>query len=72
MSSVISIRVPRKLKEKMREYPIDWSKEIRGFIEERIKVLELKEIIEDIERKAEKRRTRTDSTKLIRETREEH
>ena len=72
MSDVVSIRVPKELKEKMRKYRIDWSREIREFIEERIRTLELLELLESIEEKAKKRRTRVDSAKLIREAREEH
>jgi hypothetical protein len=71
LSDVISVRVPRKLKEKMKKYPIDWSSEVRGFIEERIRVLELLEILDTIEEKTGKRKTRVDSVELIREAREE-
>ena len=71
MSDVVSIRVPKELKEKMRKYRIDWSREIREFIEERIRALELLELLESIEEKAKKRRTRVDSAELIREAREE-
>lgn len=72
MSDVVSVRVSRKLKEKMRRYRVDWSEEIRRFLEERVRVLELLEVLDSIEEKAEKRRTRVDSVKLIGETREEH
>ena len=72
MSDVISVRVPKELKEKLRKYRIDWSKEIRRFLEERVRILEFLEMLDDIERKAEKRRTRVDSITLIREMREEH
>jgi len=36
--SVVSVRVPRELKEKMRKYrdKINWSEEIRRFIENKI------------------------------------
>ena len=71
MSDVVSIRVPKELKEKMRKYRIDWSREIREFIEERIRTLELLELLESIEERAKRRRTRVDSAKLIREAREE-
>ena len=71
MSDVVSIRVPRELKEKMKKYNIDWSREIRMFIEERIKALELLELLEKIEEKSAKRRAKVDSTVLIRESREE-
>ncbi len=51
----------------MKKYPIDRSSKNRGFIEERIKILEL---LDNIEKRADKRRTRIDSTRLIREERE--
>jgi hypothetical protein len=72
LPDVVSVRVPRELKEKMKRYPVDWSSEIRRFIEERIRALELLEVLEDVERRAEERRTRVDSTRLVREAREEH
>ena len=34
--SVITVRVPRELKEKMKELDINWSEEIRKFIVRRI------------------------------------
>ena len=72
MSEVVSVRVPKELKEKMKKYNIDWSREIKGFIEEKVRTLELLEVIDDIELRAEKRKTKVDSTKLIRESRYEH
>ena len=71
MSDVISVRIPRELKEKMRKYSVDWSKEIREFLEERIRALEFIEMLDSIEERARKRRTRVDSARLIREAREE-
>lgn len=41
------------------------------FIEERVKVFELLELLDNIEKNAEKRKTRVDSAVLIRESREE-
>lgn len=72
MSEVVSVRVPKELKEKMKKYNIDWSREIKGFIEEKVRTLELLEIIDEIEVRAEKRRTKIDSARLIRESRYEH
>lgn len=69
MSDIISLKVPKELKEKMKRYRIDWSEEIRKFLEERVRVLELLETLDDIENKARKRRTRVDSVKLIRDAR---
>ena len=70
MSTTITIRIPRDLKEKMKQNPAKWSEEVRNFIEERIKQLELLKTLQEIEPRAEKRQTKIDSTKLIREDRE--
>ncbi|MEM0027617.1 MAG: hypothetical protein QXT53_06355 [Ignisphaera sp.] len=55
----------------MKRYRVDWSKEIMEFIEERIKALELLELLNSIEKNIERRKTRVDSAMLIRESREE-
>lgn len=70
MSSTFTIRIPQELKEKMKELKAEWSEEVRSFIEERVKHLELIKVIEEIETKTEKRRVKVDSTILIREDRE--
>jgi uncharacterized protein with von Willebrand factor type A (vWA) domain len=70
-SDVISIRIPRELREKMKRFNIDWSAEIRRFIEERVKLLELAEFVRELEVKARGRRVKVDSTLLIREARYE-
>jgi len=70
MSATITIRIPRKLKEKMKQNPVKWSEEVRSFIEERIKHLEMQKILQEIETRAEKRQAKTDSAILIREDRE--
>jgi hypothetical protein len=70
MSSTYTIRIPRDLKEKMEKNPEAWSQEIRNFLEERVKQIELIKKIQQIESRAEKRKTKADSTILIREDRE--
>ncbi|MBS7658910.1 MAG: hypothetical protein QW487_08015 [Candidatus Bathyarchaeia archaeon] len=70
MSSTFTVRISKELKEKMQKLPIKWSEEIRGFIESKIKQLELAKKIESIKVKAEKRKVKIDSTILIREDRE--
>jgi hypothetical protein len=70
MSTTFTIRIPRELKEKMKENPAEWSEEVRNFIEQRVKQIELIKTIQEIESKAEKRQTKIDSTILIREDRE--
>jgi hypothetical protein len=70
MSTTFTVRIPRELKEKMEKNPAEWSREVRDFLEERIKQIELMKTLQEVELRAEKRKTRTDSTALIREDRE--
>ena len=55
LSNVVSIRVPREFKEKMRRYNIDWGSEIRRFVEERIRTLELLETLDAVGERARRR-----------------
>lgn len=70
MSTTFTIRVPFHLKEKMKQNPIDWSEEVRSFIEERVKQLEMQKVLKEVESRAEKRKAKADSIMLIREDRE--
>jgi hypothetical protein len=54
----------------MEQNPAEWSQEIRDFLEERIKQIELLKTLKEIEPRAEKRKTKVDSAALIREDRE--
>lgn len=65
-----TVRIPRGLKERMRGLDVEWSEEVRGFIEERIKRLELMKALEEVGSRAEERAVSVDSTMLIREDRE--
>jgi len=50
MSSVICVRVPRDLKERMKRFSgVNWSELIRGFIEETVLRLEAEGLLEKIE-----------------------
>jgi predicted DNA-binding protein len=71
MSTTYTVRIPRELKERMDENPAEWSQEIRNFLEERVKQMELLKTIQEIELRAERRRTTADSVMLIREDRED-
>ncbi|MGB9816199.1 MAG: hypothetical protein ACPLQS_01215 [Desulfurococcaceae archaeon] len=54
MSSVICVRVPRELREKMKKFSsVNWSELIRGFIEETVSRLEAEELLSKIERDLE-------------------
>ena len=70
MSETFSVRIPRELKEKLEKNPADWSQEVREFLSERVKQIELLKTLDEIESRAEKRKTKIDSTTLIREDRE--
>jgi hypothetical protein len=70
MSATFSIRIPRTLKKKMEQNPADWDKEIRSFLEERINQLELMKTLSEVEARAEKRKTKIDSTTIIKESRD--
>jgi predicted DNA-binding protein len=70
MSSTFTIRIPQELKEKMKKVNAKWSEELRNYIEERIKHLELINTLREIESRAKKRQVKIDSTTLIREDRE--
>ncbi len=55
MSEVVSFKVPREIKEKMRKYSkmVKWSEELRNYVIERIRAMEaeenLRKVIEIIE-----------------------
>ena len=65
-----TVRIPPRLKERMSGVDVEWSEEVRNFIEERIKRLELMKALEEIGSRAEERVVSVDSTMLIREDRE--
>lgn len=70
MSETFSVRIPKELKEKIDKNPADWSKEVKDFLTERVKQKELLNILKEIDSQPEKRKTKIDSTELIREDRE--
>jgi hypothetical protein len=70
MSETFSVRIPRELKEKIEANPVDWSQEVRNFLDERVKQLELLKTLKELDSQPDRRKTKTDSTQLIREDRE--
>ena len=51
MQNVLSIRIPKELKEKMKEYSnVDWKKVLIEAIEEKIKQLEAEKLLKEIEK----------------------
>ncbi|RLE78669.1 MAG: hypothetical protein DRJ52_10040 [Thermoprotei archaeon] len=71
MSEIINIRVPREIRLKMKKVPINWSSEIRRFIEKKIREYELLKLLNRIESRAKDRVVKCDSTDFIREDRGE-
>ncbi|HSQ48433.1 MAG TPA: hypothetical protein VLL96_01980 [Candidatus Deferrimicrobiaceae bacterium] len=70
MSETFSVRIPKELKKRLEQNPDDWSQEVRNFLTERIKQKELLAILKEIDSQPDKRKTKADSTALIREDRE--
>jgi len=77
MSTVVSFRVSRELKEKMEQYKtqVNWGEELRNYVEKRIKQLEKEKLLEEINKFLEARVTPQPpgtAEKLVREDREGH
>ncbi len=76
MSTVLSIRIPRELKEKMKTLgkDVNWSSEIRRFIEARIRELERRKVLEEAHTIIEKlpKTPRGTAQKYVREDRDSH
>ncbi len=69
--SVVSIRVPKKLKEEMKKVNVNWSKYLRSVIEEKIRQIKM----EEASRKIDEIRNKTamgvfNAAKSIREDRD--
>ncbi|ASI98379.1 type II toxin-antitoxin system VapB family antitoxin [Thermococcus celer] len=47
---VLSIRIPRELKRKMKEVDVNWSEEIRKFIEAKVREYRKKKALEEIDK----------------------
>jgi len=69
VSVTLTVRIPRKLRERMSKFNINWSEEIRRFLEGRVAQLEVLQLLDEIEKRAANRRAVSDSAKLIREDR---
>ncbi len=71
---VFSIRIPKEIKQKMKETEINWSEEIRKFIETRIKEYQKKKALEEIKKLHEKLPSTEEkvAAKYVREDRDSH
>ncbi|MDE1822759.1 MAG: hypothetical protein KGI00_01695 [Candidatus Micrarchaeota archaeon] len=70
MSEIVTIRVSKELKELMNKYDINWSEELREYIEAKMKSFRLHGLLKGIVKDAQKIKVKGDSTKLIREDRD--
>ena len=70
MSTVIHVRIPRYVKEKLEEYGVNISEEVRRFLEERVRQLEAQKLVEELRKHLESMPMVRDSADLIREDRE--
>ncbi len=49
MSDVIAIRVPKKLKDELQELNMNYTEELRDYLEKRVKAEKLKQVIRETE-----------------------
>ena len=70
MSEVITLRVSSETKQLMGEIGLNWSEELRGYIETRIKSFRLHKLLPEIYKTASKIRVKGDSALFIREDRD--
>jgi len=69
--SNLSIRIPKEMKEKMKEADIDWSSYLRDAIEDKIIELKRKKAVESMDKiRSKTKQGEFDSTKSIREDRD--
>lgn len=69
ISETITIRIPKEVKGLMQASEINWSEDIRSYIEARVKSLKLYKLLKTM-RPVHKRKGSEDSTSLIREWRD--
>jgi hypothetical protein len=69
VTEVFTIRVSKELKELMKASQINWSDDIREYIEARAKSLRLHKLLAKIYKDADKIRVKGDSSVLIHEDR---
>jgi|YelNatPaOPRAMG01_1025707.scaffolds.fasta_scaffold00628_24 predicted DNA-binding protein len=72
--AIISIRIPDELKKKMKSLKevVNWSEEIRNFIDRRVKEIEQRKAVEELEALIQKlpRMPRGSITRYVREDRD--
>jgi len=69
-TTVITIRVPKRVKLALGRAKINVSEDVRNYLEAKTKSIELYEILPKIFKRAKKRKVSGDSTAMIREDRD--
>ncbi|MCG3260269.1 MAG: hypothetical protein H7644_11010 [Candidatus Heimdallarchaeota archaeon] len=76
MSTTMSLKIPEELREKMRKLKdqVEWSKEIREYIQKRIREIEGKKKLEEVHEMIKKTSSSPLGTarKIVREERDSH
>jgi len=70
VSEIVTVRVSKDLRKRMKQIDIEWSEEIRRFIETRTRQYELLKIIKEVTNDPRRPTSPLDSTQLIREDRD--
>ncbi len=69
-SEVITIRVPKGTKATMKKIHVNWSKDIREHIEDRVRATKLLDLLNELQKSSKRIRIRGDSTDIIRHYRD--
>jgi len=74
--TTVSFKVPREMKEKMKETQINWSEELRGFVARRISEIWKEKSLTEIDSMLEeiflKKTQKGTASKIVREDRDRH
>ena len=70
---VISFRIPKELKKNMKEIDLNWSEEVRKFIEDKVREYRRKKALEEIDELLKDVKTELGTAaKYVREDRDSH
>ena len=70
VNEFVSFRIPKELKKRMKEMNINWSEEIRSFIEEKVREHRRKVKLKEIDEMLRDVRTRKSAARYVREDRD--
>lgn len=70
MEETLTIRLTSETKEEMAYYKLNWSEDIRNYIESKLKKLKLLKTLEKMKANAKSMKVKVDSTSIIREYRD--